>query len=82
MVVEAEFAHPTMTLLVNAALVVLALMVLRLGIWATVLTVALVVLLLCHPMLHTFLELAVPNTSCRTRAPHGTRRTRRRSAGA
>ena len=61
MVVEAEFAHPTMTLLVNAALVVLALMVLRLGIWATVLTVALVVLLLCHPMLHTFLELAVPN---------------------
>ncbi|WFC95982.1 hypothetical protein MBRA1_002638 [Malassezia brasiliensis] len=50
-----------MTLVVNAALGVLGLMVLRLGVWATVLTTALVVMLLCHPMVHTFLEVTVPN---------------------
>ncbi|KAI3617597.1 hypothetical protein CBS9595_003506 [Malassezia furfur] len=50
-----------MTLVVNAALGVLGLMVLRLGVWATVLTTALVVLMLCHPMVHTFLEVTVPN---------------------
>lgn len=50
-----------MTLVANAALGVLGLMVLRLGLWATMLTTALVALMLCHPMVHTFLEVTVPN---------------------
>lgn len=50
-----------MTLAVNAALVVLALQVLRLGVWPTVLVVALIGVLLCHPTVRLFLEFAVPN---------------------
>ncbi|WFD00114.1 hypothetical protein MYAM1_002860 [Malassezia yamatoensis] len=50
-----------MTAWLNAALVVLSLLVLQTGIWATVLTVSFVGLSLCHPTVQTFLEVTVPS---------------------
>ncbi|WFD44386.1 hypothetical protein MPSI1_003054 [Malassezia psittaci] len=50
-----------MTALLNAALVVLTLLILQAGLWTTILTAAFVALCLCHPTVQTFLEVTVPS---------------------